>query len=182
MICCPTTLCLSFKLPGIELPTSLTNKPNIQVKERYLYVYETILFCRRFILFQYTNVHLFAKFGFLKPKINKTQRLEIQACSNLKGCFWAWHRNNIAQQNCDFLSTRCPMNVHKSLWSTDCVAETWNIDLCFGNNHAKFEKNLVFPAIWIGLLLSLVRAIQSEANKATDCTKRDPFSCVLPIF
>ena len=45
-ISCPTTLfCLSFELSGIEpvstaeLPTTLTNKPNTQVKDSYLYMY-----------------------------------------------------------------------------------------------------------------------------------------------
>ena len=45
-ISCPTThFCLSCELPGIEagstakLPITLTNKPNTQVKECYLYMY-----------------------------------------------------------------------------------------------------------------------------------------------
>ena len=71
-----------------------------------LYVHETISFCRMvnfhfpmvensiswyffsqspkcwFILFQYTNVHLLAKFGDLKPTFDS------KLCSQIQTCFW----------------------------------------------------------------------------------------------
>ena len=108
---CPTPLfCLSCKLPGIkpgstaELQTTLTNKPNTQVKECYLYMYmkpfrsakwrtfisqwslsiSQYFFSQNpkclFILFQYNNVYLCAKFGDLEPTIDKKHRPQIQTC------------------------------------------------------------------------------------------------------
>ena len=38
-------------------------------------------------------------------------------------CFWARRRNNIPQGNCNFLSTKCFINVNRSSGSTDCAAE-----------------------------------------------------------
>ena len=71
----------------------------------------------RFILFQYTNVFLCAKFGVLKRRIDEKRRPEIWTC------FWARHRNKIAQGNCDFLSTKCFININWSSRSTECAAE-----------------------------------------------------------
>ena len=108
-ISCPRPLfCLSCELPGIkpastaELPTTLTNKPNTQVK-RMLPVWQCMFIWNHsflqnfelafpngrnsisryffsqnpkcwFILFQYTNVYLCANFGDLKPTIDEEQR------------------------------------------------------------------------------------------------------------
>ena len=73
----------------------------------------------RFFLFQYTNVHFCAKFGGLNPTIDETQRPQIWTC------FWARCRNNIQQGNCEFLSTKCFMNINRSLWSADYFVENW---------------------------------------------------------
>ena len=102
-----------------------------------LHVYATILFCMmmnchfpmdkfhffsknpkcQFILFQHTNVHLCAKFGDLKPTVDEKQRPWT--------CFWARHtgRNKIQQGNCNFLSTKCFINVNQSSGSTECAVE-----------------------------------------------------------
>ena len=98
--------CLSCDLPGIEpastaeLPTTLTNKPNTQVKNaifvNFVLQYGELSFPNgrnsisrycfsqnpkcRFILFQYTNVYLCAKFGDLKPTIDEKRRPQIWAC------------------------------------------------------------------------------------------------------
>ena len=71
----------------------------------------------QFVLFQYTNVYLGAKFGNLKPTIDEKRRPQIWTC------FWARHRRNIAQGNCNFLSTKCFINVNRSPQSTDCAAK-----------------------------------------------------------
>ena len=71
----------------------------------------------RFILFQYTNIFLCAKFGDLKPTIDEKRRPQIWTC------FWARRRNKIPQDNCDFLSTKCFKNVYRSSCSTDGAAE-----------------------------------------------------------
>ena len=71
----------------------------------------------RFILFQYTNVILCATFGDLKPRIDEKRRPQIWTC------FWARRRNNIPPGNCDFLCTKCFINVNRWSWSTDCVVE-----------------------------------------------------------
>ena len=55
----------------------------------------------RFILFQYTNVFLCAKFGDLKPTIDEKRRPQIWTC------FWARRRNKKLQRNCNFISTKC---------------------------------------------------------------------------
>ena len=70
----------------------------------------------QFILFQYTNVYLC---GDLKPIIDENW------CPQILTCFWARRRNNIPQGYCNFLSTnlKCFINVNRSSWSTDCVAE-----------------------------------------------------------
>ena len=75
-----------------------------------------------FILFHYTDVlncivFLCAKFGDLKPRIDEKRRPQIWTC------FWARRRNKIPQGNCDFLSTKCFINVNRSSRSTDCAAE-----------------------------------------------------------
>ena len=42
-----------------------------------------------------------------------------------------------------------------------------DLQLCFvGTNQAKFEKNSIYRAIWLGFLRTLVSAIRSEANKS----------------
>ena len=84
----------------------------------------------RFILFQYTNVYLCAKFEDLKPTINEKQRSQI----------------NIQQGKCDFLWTKCFINVNQSLWSSDCAAENskpW-VMLWYqrGDQPSKIWKNL----------------------------------------
>ena len=124
--------------------TTLTNKPNTQVKECYLclYVYEAISFYRMVnFLFPMVeipfpdislpktqSVDFFCfrivmsislqtwKFGDLKPTIEK-RRPQIWTC------FWARHRNNIQQGNCNFLSTKRFINVNLSSQSIDCAAE-----------------------------------------------------------
>ena len=114
------------------------------------------------VLFQYTNVFLCAKFGDLKPMINETQRPQIWTC------FWARCRNKIPQGNCDFISTKCFINVNQSSWSTDCAAlqrqKTWNLKLCFwtnvGTKQAKIEKISISLAIQIEFVRFLVSAIR----------------------
>ena len=70
-----------------------------------------------FFLFPYTNVFLCAKFGDVKPRIDEKQHPQIWTC------FWARCRNKIPRGNCDFLSTKCFININLSSWSTDCAAE-----------------------------------------------------------
>ena len=117
----------------------------------------------RFVLFQYSYVFLCAKFGDLKPTIDENQLLQIQTC------FWARRRNKILQGNCDFISTKCFINVNRSSGSTDCAAENSKLELCIGTNvgtnQAKIEKMSISRAIWLEFLRSLVRAIRCEANK-----------------
>ena len=38
-------------------------------------------------------------------------------------CFWARCRNKIQQENCDFILTKCFINVNWSSWTTDCEAK-----------------------------------------------------------
>ena len=71
----------------------------------------------QFILFDYTNAFLCAKFGGLKPTIDENR------CPQNRNCFWARRRNKISQGNCDFISTKCFTNVNRSSGSTDCAAE-----------------------------------------------------------
>ena len=71
----------------------------------------------QFILFQYTNVYLCAKCGDLKPTTDENRRPQIWTC------FWARRRNKIPKGNCDFLCTKCFINVDRSSWSTDFAAE-----------------------------------------------------------
>ena len=90
----------------------------------------------RFILFQYTSVHLCTRFGDLKPTINERQRPQIWTF------FCARHRNNImiAQGNCNFLSTGCFINVkllidHHYQQSVLCkTRKRQNLELCSGTN------------------------------------------------
>ena len=98
----------------------------------------------RFILFQYTNVFLCAKFWWSKGKIDEKWRPQI--CT----CFWARLRNNIPQGNCDFLSTKCFININLSLWSTHCAAENSKPrimlrDQC-GDQPSKTWENLDFSS------------------------------------
>ena len=72
------------------------------------------------ILFEYTNVFLYAKFGDLKPTINKKWRPQIWTC------LWARHRKKIPQGNCDFLLTKCFTNVNQSSGSTERAAESFH--------------------------------------------------------
>ena len=70
-----------------------------------------------FILFQHTNVYLFAKFGDLMPMIDKKQRPQIWTCS------WARRRNKIPHRNFEFHPTKCFINVNQLSWWTNCAAE-----------------------------------------------------------
>ena len=74
----------------------------------------------QFILFQYANVYLCAKFGDLKPTIHTEWRPQIL---HLFQCFCARHRINIPQGVCNFLLIKCFINVNWSSWSTDCTTE-----------------------------------------------------------
>ena len=110
------------------------------------------------------------KFGDLVPTIDEKRRPQIWTC------FWARRRNKSPEGNCDFLSTKCFINVYRSLWTTDCAEESLearNLELCFGTNvgtnRAKIdsEKISISRAILLGFLRSLVSvgAIRCEANK-----------------
>ena len=128
----------------VELPTTLTNKPSTHVKECYLFMsiklfrsaewwtfisqwlkFHFPIFLVRaqnpkclFILFQYTDVYLCAKFGELMPTINEMQRPQIWIC------FWARCKNKIPHGNCDFLLTKYFINIYLSSCPADCAAET----------------------------------------------------------
>ena len=62
-------------------------------------------------------LYLCARFGDWKPTIYEKWRPQIRTC------FWARCRNKIPHGNCDFLSTKCFINVNQSSCSTDCAAE-----------------------------------------------------------
>ena len=71
----------------------------------------------RYILFQYTNVYLCAKFG----DLNKANDRRKSTSSNLD-LFLC--RNKIPKRNCNFILTKCFMCVNWSSWSTDCAAKS----------------------------------------------------------
>ena len=107
-----------------------------------------------FFLFQYTNVYLFTKFGDLKPSINEKRHPQIWTC------FWARCRNNIPQGNCNFLLTKCLINVNWSLWSTVCAAEYLKPWVMLWDQHAsKIWEKLNF---WIDYARILVFSRQSH--------------------
>ena len=132
-------------MPGIkprstaELQTNLTNKPNTvftcilkysvlqNVKLSFPNCWNSISQCFysqnsecQFILFQYTNVFLCVKFGDLKPTIDEKQRPQIWTCFRARCRLF---RNKIQQENCDFVPTKCFINVNWSSWTTDCEAK-----------------------------------------------------------
>ena len=96
----------------------------------------------RIILFQYTNFHLCAKFGDLKPTIDEKRRPQIRTC------FWARRRNKIPERNCNFLSTKCFKNVYWSLLSSDCVEKSSKPRVMLqdrrGDQPSKNRENLDF--------------------------------------
>ena len=74
----------------------------------------------RFVLFQYTNVFLWAKFGDLKPTIDEKRRPQIWTC------FWARCRNKIPQGN----------------QRGDQPSKNWE-NLDFSSDSARFLRSLV---------------------------------------
>ena len=107
----------------------------------------------RFILFQYTNVYLCAKFGDQKPTIDENRRPQIRTC------FWARCRNKIPQRNCNFISTKCFISVNRSSWLTDCAAKISKPRFMLrdqrGDQPKKIEKISISRAIQLGFLCSV---------------------------
>ena len=120
----------------------------------------------RFLLFQYTNVYLYAKFDDLKPTIDEKRRPHFWTC------LWARLRNNIPQGNFDFISTKYFINVNRSSCSKDCATENPKPrDMLRDQPGDQPSKNWEIPgsisrAIRLGFLRSLVSPIRCEANKS----------------
>ena len=52
-----------------------------------------------------------------------------------------------------------------------------------GTDQAKFEKNLIYRAIWLGFLCSLVSAMRSKANKSIRQREERPIgSCAIKML
>ena len=88
----------------------------------------------QFILFQHTNVHLCAKFGDLKPTVDEKQRPWT--------CFWARHRNKIQQGNCNFLSTKCFINVYRWMINRLCCRKLEFLSFALGPTWGLTKQNL----------------------------------------
>ena len=105
----------------------------------------------RFIMFQYTNAFLWAKFGDLKPTIDETQ------CPQIWTCFWARRRIKIPQGNCDFLCTKCFININRSSLSTDSAAENSIPQVLLldqrGDQPSKTWENLKFSSDSVRILV-----------------------------
>ena len=127
---------VNFHFPMVEIPFPDLSSPKTSK-------------CR-FILLQYSNVFLCAKFGDLKPRIDEKRRPQIWTC------FWARRRNNIPQGNCDFLCTKCFINVNRSSWSTDCAAENSKPRVMLrdqrGDQPSKNWENLDFSSDLVRIL------------------------------
>ena len=112
-------------------PTSQT----LRWKNSIFYGYKTIVFCRK-VNFHFPMVEIPGPSIFFlpKPKVS-IYSVSVYSCSPLcsvwwstannwgkanpqiQTCFWARHRNKISEGNCDFLSTKCFINVYLSWWS-----------------------------------------------------------------
>ena len=124
-------------LPDLRIARNRTkvnsaNKPNTQVKEYSLYMYmKPFHFCRM------VNFHFpIVEIPFPDISSPKFQSVDIFCFSilmyssvdekrrpQIRDCFWARRRNKITHKNCDFISTKCFINVSWLSESTDCAAE-----------------------------------------------------------
>ena len=153
---------VNFHFPMVEFqfPIFLLPKPKVSI-----------------ILFQYTNAFLCAKFGDLKPTIDEKQRPQIWT----SGCFWVRRRNKIPQGNCDFISTKCFMNVNRSSGSTECAAESSKPRVMLWDQHmdspSKNWENLNFSSDSAGLL-AFASQRHVKIISTTSGAKRDPLARV----
>ena len=128
---------MACELPWIEprstaeLPTTLTSKPNSGESIHSLHVHETIPFlqngelsfpnCRnsiiRYFFSQISKCRYILFHILMYSSVDEKRRPQIRAC------FWARRRNKITHGNCDFISTKCFINVSWLSESTDCAAE-----------------------------------------------------------
>ena len=95
---------VNFHFPMVEIPLPCISSPKTQ---------SNTLFC--FSILMFTSVQSLV--SDLKPMIDE------EPCPQIWACFWARLRNKIPKGNCDYISTKCFINVNLSYWSIDCPAK-----------------------------------------------------------